>query len=98
MSAVVLGVQPSVPAAYQAQQEAIGVATTALSKKLDRIETGVAAALGRDSARLAEPVIVALRASRPRWFPGYAITVLDGKQWSATAHRRKAWRGTGAAP
>lgn len=65
--AVVLGGQPSVHAASQSQKEAIGVSTTALDKKLDRIETGVAAALGRDSARLAEPVIVALRASRPRW-------------------------------
>jgi hypothetical protein len=67
MSEVVLGVQPSVHAAYQSHKEAIGVSTTALYNKLDRIETGVAAALVRDSARLAEPVIVALCASRPRW-------------------------------
>src|SRR5712691_7789264 len=71
---------------------------TALYKKLDRIETSVAAAVVRDSARLAEPVIVALRASRPRWFPGYAIKVLDGNHLSATEHRLKALRGTWAAP
>jgi len=98
MSEVVLGVQPSVHAAYQSHKEAIGVSTTALYNKLDRIETGVAAALVRDSARLAEPVIVALRASRPRWLPGYAIKVLDGNHLSATEHRLKALRGTWAAP
>jgi hypothetical protein len=65
MSEVVLGVQPSVHAAYQAHKEAIGVSTTALYNKLDRVETGVAAELVRDSAQLAEPVILALRASRP---------------------------------
>ncbi len=45
-------------------------ATTALHNKLDRVETGVSAALGRDSAALAEPVVKALRASHPRWLPG----------------------------
>ena len=56
----------------------IGVSTTALYNKLDRVETGVSAALVRDSAELAEPVINALRASQPRWLPGYQIKVLDG--------------------
>ena len=98
MSEVVLGVQPSVHAAYQADKEAIGVSTTALYNKLDRVETGGAAELGRDSARLAAPVILALRASRPRWLPGYVIKVLDGNHVSSTAHRLKEWRGTWAAP
>jgi hypothetical protein len=70
MSEVVLGVQPSVHAASQAHKEAIGGSTTALYHKRDRGETGVAAEWVRDSARLAEPVILALRASRPRWLPG----------------------------
>ena len=56
MSEVVLGVHPTVHAAYQSNTEAIGVSTTALYNKLDRVETGVAAALVRDSAALAEPV------------------------------------------
>jgi hypothetical protein len=63
MSEVVLGVQPSVHAAYQAHKEEMGVSTTALYNKLDRVETGVAAALVRDSARLAAPVVHALRAA-----------------------------------
>src|SRR6476659_10632735 len=76
----------------------MGVSTTALYNKLDRVETGVAAALVHDSAALAEPVVKALRASHPRWIPGYQIKVLDGNHLSATAHRLKAWRGTWAAP
>jgi Transposase DDE domain len=98
MSEVVLGVHPTVHAAYQANQEAIGVSTTALYNKLDRVETGVAAALVRDSAALAEPVVKALQASHPRWLPGYQIKVLDGNHLSSTEHRLKTWRGTWAAP
>ena len=45
MSEVVLGVHPTVHAAYQANLEAIGVSTTALYNKLDRVETAVSAAL-----------------------------------------------------
>jgi hypothetical protein len=98
MSEVVLGIHPTVHAAYQANKAAIGVSTTALYNKLDRVETGVAAALVRDSAALAEPVVKALRASHPRWLPGYQIKVLDGNHLSSTEHRLKALRGTWAAP
>jgi hypothetical protein len=78
MSEVVLGVHPTVHAGYQANKDAIGVSTTALCNKLDRVETGVSAAQVRDSAELAEPVVKALRASHPRGVPGYQIKVLDG--------------------
>src|SRR5215470_11928 len=98
MSEVVLGVHPTVHAAYQANKATIGVSTTALYNKLDRVETGVAAALVRDSAELVEPVVKALQASHPRWVPGYQIKVLDGNHLSATAHRLKELRGTWAAP
>jgi hypothetical protein len=98
MSEVVLGVHPTVHAAYQANKAAIGVSTTALYNKLDRVEPGVSAALVRDSAALAEPVVKALRASHPRWMPGYQIKVLDGNHLSATERRLKALRSTWAAP
>jgi Transposase DDE domain len=98
MSEVVLGVHPTVHAAYQANKETIGVSTTALYNKLDRVETGVAAALVRDSAALAEPVVKALQASHPRWIPGYHIKVLDGNHLAPTEHRLKALRSTWAAP
>jgi IS4 transposase len=98
MSEVVLGVHPTVHAAYQANKAAIGVSTTALYNKLDRVETGLSAALVHDSATLAEPVIKALGSSHPRWIPGYQIKVLDGNHLSATQHRLKSLRGTWAAP
>ena len=98
MSEVVLGVHPTVHAAYQAQKDTLGVSTTALSNKLDRVETGVSAALVRDSARLAEPVVKALRASHPRWLPGDQIKGLDGNHLSSTEHRLKELRATWAAP
>jgi IS4 transposase len=98
MSEVVLGVHPTVHAAYQANPDAIGVSTTALYNKLDRVETGVSAALVRDSAALAEPVVKALGASHPRWVPGYQIKVLDGNHLASTEHRLKDLRGTWAAP
>jgi hypothetical protein len=98
MSEVVLGVHPTVHAAYKANQEAIGVSTTALYNKLDRVEPGVSAALVRDSAELAESVVKALGASHPRWIPGYQIKVLDGNHLSSTEHRLKELRGTWAAP
>jgi IS4 transposase len=98
MSEVVLGVHPTVHAAYQANKATIGVSTTALYNKLDRVETRVAAALVRDSATLAEPVVKALRASHPRWLPGYQIKVLDGNHLATTERRLKELRGTWAAP
>jgi IS4 transposase len=98
MSEVVLGVHPNMHAAYQANPDAIRVSTTALYNKLDRVETGVSAALVRDSAELAEPVVKTLRASHPRWVPGYQIKVLDGNHLSSTEHRLKELRGTWAAP
>src|ERR671932_2060770 len=98
MSEVALGVHPTVHAAYQAQKVTLGVSTTALYNKLDRVETGVSAALVRDSAALAEPVVKALRASHPRWVPGYQIKVLAGNHLATTEHRLKALRGTWAAP
>ena len=98
MSEVVLGVHPSVHAAYQAHKAEIGVSTTALYNKLDRVETAVAAALVRDSARLAAPVVQALHASHPRWLPGYVTKVLDGNHLASTEHRLQELRGTWAAP
>src|SRR5256714_12000610 len=98
MSEVVLGVHPTVHAAYTANKEAIGVSTTALYNQLDRVAPEVSAALVHDSAALAEPVVKALRASYPRGRPGYQRKGLDGNHLSSTEHRLKALRGTWAAP
>jgi hypothetical protein len=98
MSEVVLGVHPTVHAAYQANKEGIGVSPTTRYNKLDRVEPGVSAALVRDAAELAEPVVKALGVSHPRWLPGYQIKVLDGNHLSATEPRLKDVRDTWAAP
>ena len=95
LSEVVFGWQPSVHAAYQSKIDEIGVSTTALYKKLDRVETAVSAELVRDSFRQAEPVV---RASLPRWLAGYRVKVLDGNHLSATEHRIEELRSTWAAP
>ncbi len=98
MSEVVLGIHPTVHAAYKTNKARIGVSTTALYNKLDRVEPVMSAALVHDSAELAEPVVKALGASHPRWIPGYRIKVLDGNHLSATEHRLKELRGIWAAP
>jgi len=64
------GVHPTVHAADQAHHAALGVSTTALYTKLACSETDVAAALVRDAAAWAEPLVKAVRASPPRWVCG----------------------------
>jgi IS4 transposase len=95
---VVLGVQPSVHAAYQAQAEKIGVSDQAVYDKLNHVELGVSAELVRDSVRQAAPVIRALRAQLPRLLKGYRTRILDGNHLSASEHRLEELRRTWAAP
>ncbi len=98
MGQVVLGVQPSVHAAYQAQAEKLGVSDQAVYDKLNRVELGVSAELVRDSARQAAPVIAALHAKLPPLLKGYRTKILDGNHLSATEHRIEELRTTWAAP
>lgn len=95
---VVLGIQPSVHAAYQAQAEKIGVSDQAVYDKLNHVELGVSAELVRDSARQAAAVIRALRAPLPPVLKGYRTKILDGNHLSASEHRIQELRGTWAAP
>lgn len=98
MGQVVLGVQPSIHAAYQAQAEQLGVSDQAVYDKLNRVEPRVSAELVRDSARQAAPVIRALRGARPPLLKGYRTKILDGNHLSASQHRIAELRGTWAAP
>ena len=98
MGQVVLGVQPSVHAAYQAQAEKIGVSDQAVYDKLDHVELGVSAELVRDSARQAAAVISALQAPLPPLLKGDRTKILDGNHLSASEHRIQELRGTWAAP
>lgn len=98
MGQVVLGVQPSVHAAYQAQAEKLGVSDQAVYDKLNHIEVRVSAELVRDSARQAAPVIRSLRAKMPALLKGYRTKILDGNHLSASEHRIEELRTTWAAP
>lgn len=98
MHGVVLGVEPTVYAAYRNRRHTLAVSDQALYDKLDGLELGVSAALVRDAAEQAEAVIDHLAARRESWLPGYRVRVLDGNQLSATEHRLEELRTTWAAP
>jgi Transposase DDE domain len=98
MGQVVLGVQPSVHAAYQAQAAQLGVSDQAVYDKLNHVELRVSAELARDAARQAAPVIGALQAELPPLVPGYRAKILDGNHLAASDHRLEALRRTWAAP
>ena len=98
MGQVVLGVHPSVHAAYQAQADQLGVSDQAIYDKLNHVELGVSAELVRDAARQAAPVIGALHAELPPLVPGYRTKILDGNHLAASEHRVAELRRTWAAP
>jgi len=98
MHDVVLGVEPTVYAAYRNRRHALPVSDQALYDKLDGLELGVSAALVRDAAEQAEAVIDHLAARRESWLPAYRVRVLDGNQLAATEHRLEELRTTWAAP
>ena len=99
MGDVVLGVQPSVHAAFQALEEREAtISLTAIYNKLDRVEPCVSAALVRDAARQIAPVIDVLDTRLEPWLPGYRCRILDGNHLAATEHRLEELRTTWAAP
>jgi IS4 transposase len=98
MQSVVLGVEPSVYAAYRHRRHTLKVSDQAVYDKLDGMELGLSATLVRDSAQQATPVIDALAARRAPWLSGYRVRILDGNHLSATEHRLEELRTTWAAP
>jgi IS4 transposase len=92
MSEVVLGVSPSVHAAYQDHAASIPVTVTAVYDKLKGIETNVSAELVRDSARQLAPIIRRLRGTVPPFLAGYRVRILDGNHLAGTEHRLKGLR------
>jgi hypothetical protein len=98
MHSVVLGVEPTVYAAYRKRRHTLKVSDQAVYNKLDGMELGLSAALVEDSAQQAEAVIDALAARRKPWLPGYRVRILDGNHLSATEHRLEELRTTWAAP
>src|SRR5438552_13179245 len=97
MQGVVLGVEPSVFAAYRKRRHKLPVTDDAIYNKLKGMELGLSAAVVRDSAERAAAVIDELQARRAPWLPGYRIRILDGNHLSATEHRLEPLRDTWAA-
>ena len=97
MSEVVLGVSPSVHAAYQDDSASIPVTVAAVYDKLKGIETEVSAELVRDSARQLAPIIRLMRGNVPPFLPGYRVRILDGNHLAGTEHRIKGLRRLRAA-
>jgi hypothetical protein len=98
MHSVVLGVEPSVYAAFRRRRKTLGVSDQAVYDKIDGTELVLSAALVSDSAQQAAPVIDELKARRDPWLPGYRIRILDGNHLAATEHRLEELRTTWAAP
>jgi hypothetical protein len=87
MGEVVLGVAPSIHAAYQEAGETIPVSITSVYNKLNGVEPEVSAELVRDSARQLGPVIRRMKGTAPELLPGYQVRLLDGNHLSGTEHR-----------
>ena len=98
MAQVVLGRKPSVHAAYQGLATPAAVSDQAVYDKLQHMELAVSAALVRDAARRAAPVIHALGATLAPWLKGYHTKIIDGNHLEATEHRLAELRSTWAAP
>jgi hypothetical protein len=92
MSLVVCRIRPSVHAAYQAQQESIGVTVRALYEKLSHMEPGVTAGLVEYTADRLMPLIREMRGTLPKLLPGYRTRILDGNHLAGTDRRLKELR------
>ena len=93
----VLKVHPSVHAAYQSCGEGLDFSVTALYDKLKGVETGVSAALVRETAKDLSQIQDALGVRREPWLPGYEIRILDGNCLEASEKRLRVHRGVGSA-
>jgi len=93
----VLRVHPSVHAAYQAREEGMNVSASALYDKLKGVETGVSAALVRETAKDLARIQDGLGVKRESWLPGYAIRILDGNCLAASEKRLRVHRGVSGA-
>ena len=92
MNQVVFCVQPSVRAAYQAQQDDVGTSLVSVYNKLNNLETHTAAELVRYSAREFAPLITHMGGARTPWLEGYRIKIVDGNCLEASEHRIKELR------
>lgn len=87
MNQVVFCVQPSVRAAYQAQQDDVGTSVVSVYNKLKHLETHTSAELVHYSAREFAPLIAHMGGERAPWLEGYRIKIVDGNCLEASEHR-----------
>ena len=92
MNQVVFCVQPSVRAAYQAHQNAVGTSLVSVYNKLNGLETHTAAELVRYSAREFAPLIKHMGGERAPWLEGYRVKIVDGNCLEASEHRMQELR------
>lgn len=98
LSQVVFRVQPSVRAAYRAQEEDVGTSIVSVYNKLNGLETHPSAELVRYSAREFSPLIDHLDGERRPWLAGYRVKIIDGNCIEATEHRLEVLRAVQAGP
>jgi Transposase DDE domain len=92
MSQVVFCVQPSVRAAYLAQEAAVGTSIVSVYNKLNGLETRTSAELVRYSAREFAPLIAQMDGARAPWLDGYRVKIVDGNCLAASEHRLQVLR------
>src|SRR2546423_10646224 len=92
MSQVVFRVQPSVRAAYLAQEADVGTSVVSVYNKLNGLETRTSAELVRSSAREFVPLIAHMGGERAPWLDGYRVKIVDGNCLEASEHRLTALR------
>jgi hypothetical protein len=98
MLRVVLRIHPSAHAAYQANQESMNISAVALYDKLKGIETGVSAALVRETAQDLAAIQDSLSVTPTTWLPGYSIRILDGNCIEASEKRLRVHQNVSGAP
>jgi hypothetical protein len=86
MNQVVFCIQPSVRAAYRAQQDEVGTSLVSVYSKLNGLETHTSAELVRYSAREFTPLIAHMGGERAPWLEGYRVKIVDGNCLEASEH------------
>jgi len=92
MNQVVFCIQPSVRAAYQAQQDDVGTSLVSVYNKLNGLETQTSAELVRYSARAFAPLIKEMGGEHTPWLEDYRVKIVDGNCLEASEHHIKELR------
>ena len=92
MNQVVFCMQPSVRAAYQAQQDDVGTSLVSVYNKLNGLETQTSAELVRYSARELAPLIKEMGGEHTPWLEDYRVKIVDGNCLEASEHHIKELR------